>query len=108
MSEKYNGWTNYETWLCKLWQDNDGDSYYVEMAETAYNESFADGPFSKDENASFLLADMLKEHWEQHLEEMLNTQSGFIVDLVNAGISAVNWQEIARSYIDNLEIEAAA
>ena len=28
MSDKrYNGWTNYETWLVSLWADNDEASY---------------------------------------------------------------------------------
>ena len=26
MSERYNGWTNYETWLVNLWMDNEQGS----------------------------------------------------------------------------------
>lgn len=39
MCEKYNGWTNYETWNVKLWQDNDGiDSYWIERAEDGLSD----------------------------------------------------------------------
>jgi hypothetical protein len=44
MNEKtYNGWTNYETWLVKLWIDNDEGSYHywTERAREVY-ERFAD------------------------------------------------------------------
>ena len=32
MSEKYNGWTNYQTWNVKRWMDNDGSDYATEEA----------------------------------------------------------------------------
>jgi len=33
--KEYNGWTNYETWLVKLWIDNEQGSqdYWIERAE---------------------------------------------------------------------------
>ena len=105
---KYNGWTNYETWLCKLWMDNDGDEYYGNMAESAFEDAEADDTFTKAELATMELAERIKDYWEQILEEQMASQSGFIADLINAGVSAVNWNEIASSYIEQLESEATA
>ena len=108
MSEKYSGWTNYETWLCKLWMDNDGDEYYGEMAQDAFDNAEEDDPLTRLEIASIDLAERLKDYWEQILEEQMASQSGFVADLINAGISAVNWNEIANSYIKQLETEETA
>ena len=105
---KYNGWTNYETWLCKLWMDNDGDEYYGEMAADTFEGAEADDTFTRSENACLDLAERIKDYWEQILEEQMSAQYGFVADLINAGVSAVNWHEIARAYIEQIETEETA
>ena len=101
--EKYNGWTNYETWLCKLWMDNDGDEYYREMSQEAFGDAESSETFTKAEQAALDLADSLKGYWEAILEEQIQSQSGFIADLINAGVSSVNWDEIAKGLIEECE-----
>lgn len=58
-TKEYNGWTNYETWLVKLWQDNDqGDQeYWQKQAEECVR---VDG-----EHAPTSLSDIMKEHYEE-------------------------------------------
>ena len=34
--KEYNGWSNYETWQCALWLDNDRDLYHA--AKFCHNE----------------------------------------------------------------------
>ena len=71
--DKYNGWTNYETWNVKLWMDNDEGSYHYwrDNAQELYNTSDAKEPFTKTEAAAFRLADMLKEeHSEAAIEQI--------------------------------------
>lgn len=89
--KEYNGWTNYETWVVKLWMDNDegSNSYWNEMAEE-YLKRDAESAFSD-------LAGLLKEQHEEALPEV----NGFIADLLNAAMSEVNWDEIADGLIDD-------
>ena len=47
MSDKrYNGWTNYETWLVALWADNDEPSYRhrQRLTRQTWDASEADSP----------------------------------------------------------------
>lgn len=112
MTEKtYNGWTNYETWLVKLWIDNEEGSsrYWADRAVEIY-ERFADedDTFTKAENAAFELQDELKDQHEEAAEQSGVPTSGFVADLFNAAMSEVNWHEIATSLIeDNVDEETA-
>lgn len=62
------GWTNYETWLAKLWMD--------------------------EENYRSNSAQWCREYAEEYWAEGLK---GFAADIVNAAIREVNWAEIAAS-----------
>jgi hypothetical protein len=108
--QKYNGWTNYETWLVKLWLDNDQGSqqYWQEQAQSAFDGAEADETFTRKDNASFALRDQLKDWHEEIAFEQVGRNNGFVVDLLNASLSEVNWQEISASLIeDSVEIEIA-
>jgi hypothetical protein len=107
--KEYNGWTNYETWLVKLWMDNEegSSSFWNDVAQTAYNNEEADATFTREENAALALADSLKEQHEEVIEEAGVPQNGFIADLLNAAMSEVNWHEIATSLLDDVEKEEA-
>jgi len=71
MSE-YNGWTNYETWQCALWIDN--DPYLYAAAEDA-------------------TADGIRELITDYLYEQSST-AGLLSDIVSAWESEVNFREI--------------
>lgn len=95
----YNGWTNYETWLVKLWMDNEeGSSNY--WRETAEEHLKVDG-----DNAAYGLAERLKEQHEETISETVlkpaKQEASFIADLLNAAMSEVNWQEIAESLVND-------
>ena len=91
--KEYNGWFNYETWLVKLWIDNDqgSQSYWQEQAEEFYKV---------DADDCSGLADALKEHHEEYLSSIM-PDSGFAADLMSAAMSEVNWREIAESLIND-------
>ena len=92
----YNGWTNYETWNCKLWMDNDqGESEY-------WNERAKESDDVSD------LAKELEEYYDAHAKEFMGQQSGFFADILNAALRKVNWSEIAEHlYEENHEKEEA-
>jgi len=69
---KYNGWTNYETWMVGLW--------------------FNDG-FDKH-SASELDADAYRDWVWDYLEDNKDI-SGFLADVVTGFLGSVNWAELA-------------
>lgn len=101
--KEYNGWYNYETWLVKLWIDNEEGSsrYWDEAAQEVYDESEADAHFTRDERATLQLSDRLKSEFEEAQPEV----TGFWADLINAAMSEVNWYEIAEHYIADVDKE---
>jgi len=86
---KYNGWTNWETWNFKLWIDNEECSYYavLELAE------------GKDK---YELSKEL-ESWADDMLKAIRIECGFFADVCNTSIKEINFEEIAESYL--LEIE---
>ena len=94
----YNGWTNYETWLVKLWMDNDEGSYrmFQDMADDYLKQDGEDSPSG--------FANAIKEAHESSLPEL----TGFAADLINAAMSEVNWFEIATSLFEEAKERVAA
>jgi hypothetical protein len=101
--KEYNGWYNHETWLAGLWIDNDEGSYNTrqELAEEAWEASEnppLQAPYlDRDDRALRLLEKSLKK-WilgQNPLEA-----SGFFNDLMNSALYEINWQELARHYLD--------
>ena len=85
--KKYHGWTNYETWVVKLWMNNEPgpQEYWSEQAQ-AY----------VDDSPHGLAEQLRREH-----EDILPDLKGFAADLLSAAMSEVNWHEIAESLIND-------
>lgn len=107
--QKYNGWTNYETWCVALWLDNDQGSYnyWLERAEEIYTDTSEDD--AKEERTSEAcnsLAEEIKSSLESQAEEILG-RADLFADLLNSALSEANYYEIAEHYIesaiDNIE-----
>ena len=94
--KEYNGWTNYETWLCALWIDNDegGNEAAIERAEQALRHSDGD----RDEAANDC-AESIKSEYEEFASERVGS-TGFLSDLVSAALGEINWREIAEHHVD--------
>ena len=101
MSEKYNGWTNYETWNIALWLDQDAGGYWQEQAE-----ELARKHEDKDDAAHRTATDAIKERHDEEMEEM-DMRPGPYQDLLNASLREVNWREIAEGMIEEAVSEAA-
>jgi hypothetical protein len=103
--EKYQGWTNYETWNVKLWLDNDEGSYHwlEDLAQTAWDNAEADKHFTREERAKLDLADTLKSEIEE--QNPLADQATMWSDLLSAALSEVNWMEIAGSVLEDVDKE---
>lgn len=83
----YNGWKNYETWVIKLWIDNDQGSYnhFRELAKT--------------EGRAYELGQLIQEE----IEEMNPIEGASLFsDLMTAALSEVDWREIAESLLEEV------
>ena len=100
-TQKYCGWTNYETWLCNMWF-NDFD--FTDMMDMFDN---------CEDNCDVLeiIENYIKEHVEEYIEYSLGDNSvaispgdqhGFIHDMLNAAISEIDWRDIAEQYVDDV------
>lgn len=86
----YNGWTNHETWLVNLWL---GDNSHETVAEIC-----------GDDPDIATLADWLKEYVEEMAEPVTKSAS-LVSDLMGSAMGAVNWNEIARCWIEDYSAE---
>ena len=90
--KEYNGWTNYETWVTKLWLDNDEGSYRY-WADQARHADIA------------TLAKQLESEHDEAIPENMTT--GLFADLLTSALQEVNWEEIAESLIEENQEDAA-
>ena len=78
ISEKYNGWSNYNTWLVNLW----------------FSESFEDN----------IPRDEIREQVEFYISEMVHQYpSGFLGDVIGNFMNEVNWIELEEHYVYPIE-----
>ena len=99
-NETYNGWTNYPTWNVALWEDRDGRA---EQAQEFYDNSEPTEFSTRLEVARMDLAAAMKEEYEEGTANVQTT--GPLADILNWAMASVNWQEIAESYMDDIEEE---
>ncbi len=101
---KYDGWTNYETWAIAIWLDSDQAtySYWCKQARQHREKSsrcqqVIDDTWSAEDAAKYNLADQLKEEITGNAPDVLK---GAYSDLLNASLGEVNWDEIAAHYLE--------
>ena len=101
--KEYNGWYNYETWACNLWFDAGWEEEIKDAIEYAIENKRE--MFTIREEAAFRLEDAIKTTVEDSINP--DCQNGFAGDLINAGLSEINFYEIAKHYIDDAKIYVA-
>ena len=92
---KYNGWTNYDTWLCNLWFDNFEFSEMLDMF---------DGCEDKDDILR-VIKNYIKDYVEEYVEESRENASGFINDLISSALGEIDYYDIAEHYVDDVADE---
>ena len=114
--KEYNGYTNYETWLCGLWLNNDQGQQEM-MSEKA--EEIADdlreaakSPDSDDETLRPITVERYNEAVDEmatYIEQLVDDwrelyslpDASFFTDLVNAGLREVDYRDLARNELED-------
>lgn len=92
-NQKYNGWTNYETWCCNLWFDQ----YLLGLSEEYTLE-----PGEYDNTGRYDFAKYLQESIESYLKKTEQLpETGLIADLIDASLSKIDWLSIAEKYMEH-------
>lgn len=81
-SEKFNGWTNRETWNIHLWLTNDEASYYRWTVAACTMDTHE-------------LAEAMED---AHEDEAVQIPLGWMSDALTAVLQAVNWLEVAQAF----------
>ena len=92
-TQKYNGWTNYATWLVNLHFDN-----------LDFTDGIDEGVFD-DMDADDIrchVASCIQELVESYLEEVVDINNCFVTDVINSTINGVDWHDIADHYVDDI------
>ena len=93
-NETYNGYSNKETWLVRLWLDNDEISHAYVMEGIMFS-------FRTDFQAATLA---------QYLRHMVlsanpETDASLYCDLIKSALSRINFGELADSYLNDYRKE---
>ena len=92
-TQKYNGWTNWATWMVNLHFEG------LDFTDEVDNGSFDD--ISKDD-LRCQLAYIIQEYVEAYLDEVADTSNTFVGDLINGTMCDVDWHDIAGHYVDDI------
>ena len=103
----YNGWSNYETWNVALWLDNDQGTQDMlrEWAEEAWKDAEEAQPpyLTREQHATRTLADQIEEYIEEN--NPLAGEASMYSDILTANLHEVNWGEIAKGQIEEVDKE---
>jgi hypothetical protein len=98
----YNGWNNYETWVAKLWMDNDQSTQEAieEMAQEELDSAEGD-----KEEAAQSMATRLESMHDEALADIVGV-TGVFSDLLQHALGRVDWREIAENILADVDYTA--
>ena len=96
-TQKYNGWTNWATWMVNL---HFGDLDFTnDVLESGEFDDMAPGDIRR------YVASWIQAYVESYLDEVADTNNCFVSDLINGTMRDVDWHDIADHYVDDILVE---
>ena len=93
-TQKYNGWTNYATWMVNLHFD------CLDFTDDVESGVFDD--MDADDIRGHV-ASWIQEYVEMYLDEVVDIHNPFAQDLINSTLNDVDWHDIADHYVDDIQ-----
>jgi hypothetical protein len=110
--DRYNGWTNYETWCVHLWLSNEEGSYRHWREEAERHRKDAErhanvrrGILTVEEESRYRLGESIKESFEEshpfrgEFPAMAFAPCVYC-DLLDSALSQVDWYEVADAFLE--------
>ncbi len=88
MCSEYNGWTNWETWVTKLWIDNDEPTYIHAL------ELVKDEDLSRYDGAQALKT-LVYDFFDPN---GISESAGLMTDFIHSSMNTVDWYAIYDAY----------
>jgi len=107
----YNGYTNRATWLVSLWMDNSEGvrDYWVDRGRMIYKHNAKPQKyFTKMEDATIIFAEDIKTAHEEMLWDAMGQNTANLwYDLLNNSMADVDWRQIAKNLLEDVELEVS-
>lgn len=87
--EKYNGYTNYQTWIISMWINNEEKLYNYWMDRARKNGD------------DYALGEEIKKYFEEDNNPLADT-ANYYTDLLNSALGLVNWREVAQELLTSV------
>jgi hypothetical protein len=99
----HNGYRNYETWIVKVWIDNDQGQhdYWIEVARHLDQTTEPSKFLTAQQEAERRLEEALKAaHWDgfERAESVMLT--GVFMDLLKSSLEEVDWKELSETIME--------
>ena len=92
-TQKYNGWTNYETWLINLHFDGFDFEDVMDIFDDCQDRG----------DMLIRIADYIENYVEEVVESMVEQPSNpLIQDIIRSTLGEVDYRDIAEHYIDDV------
>ena len=92
-TQKYNGWTNYATWMVNL--------HFEHLDFTDEVDSGVFDDMSKDDICCHV-ASLIQEYVESYIEAVHPCTNLFVQDCIDSTLNDVDWHDIADHYLDDI------
>ena len=100
MTERYNGWSNYETWCCHLWLSNEQATWdhWTERAADQLEQDSDSEVLNVTEAAQRRLGAELKESIADDIGAVLPAAS-MLTDLLTSAVQNIDYDEVAAAMV---------
>lgn len=96
----YQGYTNYETFIVKVWIDNEQSTreWWLSLARRCLQNAVPSQYLSAQQNAEIELERLLKDSHQAEAERL--PMAGVHADLMQAALEEVDWKSLSETLME--------